>query len=154
MLFVTAFLASFLALGLFLAVRELCGFKPEPEWADVAKLREHLMSEIPPAPHHRCSSRMEIMRFCLSLRREFRSAWRLCRFLAPVALDPGYVWTLIVIKFRFNGMVAAALFCTAVGAGSLRDDLTEQLRGLGAAMRASALMILMDTDLEGGGATA
>ena len=152
MFLTTALLIGLLVLGLFVAARELIGFQPEPEWKDAAKLREKLMGALPPAPHHSESGRMEIIRFCLQLRREFRSAWRLCRFLAPISGDPGYVGTLISLQVRFNGLLILSVFSATVGATQVCSDMTEQLRAIGATMRASALSILLNAELEGSAA--
>ena len=150
MLFVTAVLVGLLLLGLLVAARELVGFKPEPEWKNLGKLRDRLNSPIAQAPHHRLAGRSEMVRFCLELHREYRTAWRLCRFLAPIGADPQYIGHLLVSKVRFNAILVLAVASAGVGAGRACGDLTEQLRDLGAAMRASALAILTNAEVEHG----
>jgi hypothetical protein len=152
MIFVTALLIGFLGLGLFLAFRELFAFQPQPDWKDANKLREKLMSAIPAAPHSRTAGRRETIRFCFGLRREFRSAWQLCRFLAPIAGDPGYVGTLVWLKVRFSAIFGLSVFFAAISADRVCDQLTEELRELGAAMRASALSILLSAEVQGSAA--
>jgi hypothetical protein len=152
MFLVTAVLIGFLSLGLFLAFRELVGFGPDPEWKNNSKLRDKLMSALPPAPHHETAGRRETIRFCLDLRHEFQFAWRLCRFLAPIAGDPGYAGTLVWLKIRFSGILALSIFFAAIRADRLCDQLTGELRELGAGMRASALSILLNAELEGSAA--
>ena len=150
MLFVTAVLLFLLASGLFLAARELSGFEPEEDWQDVARLRERLSSQLPPAPHHLETKRTRTIAYCLTLKREFRSAWRLCRFLAPITGDPGYVWTLVAVKVRFHVILAGALVCATTGLGASCNRRMDELRELSAAMRAGALAILLQSDLEHG----
>ena len=99
-----------------LAVRELVGFKPQPEWQDVGKLRDRLLRPIPPTPHRCMAGRREMIQFCLDLRAEFRVAWRLCRFLAPISHDPAYAGRLLLTKVRFNGAFVLAVALAALGA--------------------------------------
>ena len=150
MILVTALLIALLAAGLFLAVRELVGFQPSPEWRDVNKLRDTLNTELPPPPHHAMAERSSVLRYCLGLRREFRSAWRLCRFLAPITGDPGYIGTLIVLKLRFYAVLSRASFCAVIGSSARCSLELDRLLELSSAMRASALAILMSSDLDHG----
>jgi hypothetical protein len=147
---ITAALIFLLALGVFLAARALAGFEPEPEWRDVGKLRERLSSELPEAPAFRTAQRRSTVRFCLSLRREFVSALRLCRFLAPISGDAGYVGSLLMSNVKFHGLLGLALVCAAAGREAWCDRLMGRLRRLSGAMRRSALVILTSPDLEHG----
>ncbi len=153
MLFVSV-LISLLAVALILAVRELVGFKSDADWQDIAGLREKLMSSLPPTPHRRLAGRSETIAFCFEMRKEFRASWRLCRFLAPISGDPEYLMNLMRIQVRFYSVLAMALAQATVGGAQACDQLTEQLRGLGSAMRASALAILMNAEVETAGMTA
>lgn len=143
-------LVALLGLGLFLAIRELVGFQPQPEWRDVSSLRERLLLPVPPAPHPRMAGRAELVRFCLELRREFRVAWRLCRLLAPISGDPGYVSRLMMTNVRFTGTLALTVVCAAVGAKQACEDMSQRLREIGAGMRSAALIILDDAEIENG----
>ena len=150
MLFLLLFLFALLAVGLFLAVRELIGFQPQPEWQDIASLRERLLQPIPPAPHRRMAGRGDTIRFCLNLRTEFRVAWRLCRFLAPISGDAGYLGRLLLTNLRFSGTFVLAVGFAAVGARSACEAMSERLREIGATMRAAAVVILNEADLNEG----
>ncbi len=150
MVVVTTFLCLLLACGLFLAARELAGFQPEPEWRNVTTLRERLACELEPAPAHHDSSRGRTIDYCLELRREFRSAWRLCRFLAPITGDPGYIGTLVAVKARFYLTLGRALLCAFGGLAPRCNCRLEELRQLSTTMRSSALAILMQSDFENG----
>jgi hypothetical protein len=145
----TTLLVGLLALGLFLAARELVGFQPEPEWKDVAKLRVRLVSPLPQAPSHRDASSAEVRAYCSVLRREFRSAWRLCRFLAPIAGDPGYVGKLVWLNLRFQGIYMAAVACSLVCGSARCDHFVKHLRDLSGHMKFLALSILSNAELEG-----
>jgi hypothetical protein len=137
-----------LVVALVLAVRELVGFKPQPEWQDVGKLRDRLLRPIPPTPHRCMAGRREMIQFCLDLRAEFRVAWRLCRFLAPISHDPAYAGRLLLTKVRFNGAFVLAVALAALGARQAFEGLSERLREIGGAMRCAALVILDDADLQ------
>lgn len=150
MLFVTAALVVLLAVGIFLAGRELAGFEPEPAWKDVGRLRERLAEELPAVPLHRVAGRAATIEYCRGLLREFRFAWRLCRFLAPITSDAGYVGTLMMIKLRFHGLLALALAHAAVGRSATCDRVVRELRELSMLIRSSAVQILTESDLEHG----
>jgi hypothetical protein len=153
MLFVSI-LVGLLAAALVLAVRELVAFKSDADWQDIGALREKLMSGLPETPHRRIAGRSETIAFCFEMRKEFRASWRLCRFLAPISGDPEYLMNLLRIQVRFYSVLAMALAQATVGGAQACDQLTEQLRGLGSAMRASALAILMSSEVETAGAAA
>jgi hypothetical protein len=150
MVLITALLVVLLVAGLFLAARELMGHKAEPEWGDIGKLRERLGEEFPAPPVRQRAGRCATLAYCRQLRKEFRLAWRLCRLLAPIAGDSGYVGRLVVVNLKFQGIFALAVVCSAVGASTLCDRLTQRLRGIGASIRGLALVILTSPELDHG----
>lgn len=150
MLFITSTLIVLVAAGIFLAAGELSGFHPEPEWKDVGRLRDRLAEPLPVAPAHRNAARSETLGYCALLRREYQSAWRLCRFLAPIAGDPGYVGALLIGKIRFHAVLLLATLCAGAGFSTCRDKLLRELRRLSASVRFSALTILTQSDFEQG----
>lgn len=150
MIIITALLVALLVAGLFLAARELIGFTTEPEWRNVGKLREQLAEELPVAPVHQKAGRRATLNYCLRLRKEFRSAWRLCRFLAPIAGDSKYVGSLVVANLEFHGVFVLTVVCAAVGASDYCDRLSRRLRRIGASIRSSALIVLTNSEFQHG----
>ena len=148
MIIITALLVGLLALALFVAARELVGFKPDPEWEDVARLRERFASPLPSPPHPHMAGRREQVYFCFDVRREFCSAWALCRFLAPVTGDAGYVGKLLATKLRFDVELLVAIGSAAIGARQINDQAMARMSEIGQCMRQAALAVLGDSEVE------
>lgn len=151
---VVIFLVGLLGFGLYLAVRELSGSRPDPEWNDLAKLRIRLETDLPDAPGPWSSQPSQIRACCFSLHREFLMAWRLCRFLAPIAGDPGYASALVVMSLRFHRDLALALTCSVIGARTPCGRCVQRLRDLSASMRISPLGVPDHADLQASGSAA
>ena len=150
MIFVTAVLVVLLAAGLFLAVRELAGFKTEPEWQNVGRLRGRLEEPLPAAPEREAAGRLATVTYCRRLRNEFRSAWKLCRLLAPITVDAGYAGSLIVASVKFHALFALTLLLAAAGCSQCCERLMHRLREISSSIRNSALLILTQSDFEHG----
>ncbi|MEZ5364967.1 MAG: hypothetical protein R2748_22200 [Bryobacterales bacterium] len=148
MIVVTALLVGLLALALFVAARELVGFHPDPEWQDVGKLRERFAAPMPKPPHRLVATRYERVQFCLDARKEFLSAWLLCRFLAPVTGDASYLGKLFATKLRFDATVLVAICSAAIGARELNERATMRMSQIGKGMRQAALAVLGDSEVD------
>ena len=144
---VVALLIGLVVAGVTLAARELIGFRPDPTWMDMNALQERLGDEVRPAPAIGEANLDQMLSYCGWLRREFLSAWRLCRLLAPVSADSAYAVALLRRYVEFHVRLAAVALSTAIGATTWCANCIEHLRLLCAATRASAV-VLLQSDLE------
>ena len=149
MLFVTASLLVLLLAAVVVAVETFKSAEPDPAWGDGTDLRERLTQPLPANPLRRGNnaSRQEMLAHLRLLRGEYRMAWTLCRFLAPISREDGYAGKLTLELARFNLLYAGVWTATALGAAAKTAIWVDELGRMGESVRSASNAMLAGGEL-------